>query len=95
LRLGPRDSNEVLIGPRTAVSRRSYQAVNNGYLWKENEQLNHLSSVRYEHGHEITDLPGVTGIGMGKDHIIAYVSNLEVEVPKTLKDIAVVKVRRV
>jgi hypothetical protein len=32
---------------------------------------------------------------MGKDHIIAYVSSDDVEVPKTLRDIAVIKVRRV
>jgi hypothetical protein len=36
----------------------------------------------------------VTGIGMGKDHIIAYVSDDDVEVPKMLEDIAVIKIRR-
>jgi hypothetical protein len=39
-------------------------------------------------------LPGVTGIGMGKDHIIVYVSTDEVEVPPMLQDVAVIKIRR-
>ena len=50
--------------------------------------------MRYAHGDELTDLPGVTGIGMGKDHIIAYVSSDEVEVPGMLQDIQVIKIRR-
>jgi hypothetical protein len=36
----------------------------------------------------------VTGIGIGKDHIIVYVSTDEVEVPAMLEDVQVVKVRR-
>jgi hypothetical protein len=50
--------------------------------------------VRYAHGDELTDLPGVIGIGMGKDHIIAYVSDDKVEVPSMLQDIQVIKIRR-
>lgn len=69
--------------------------VNNGYLWKADESLNHLAKVRYEHGDELSDLPGVTGIGMGKDHIIVYVSSDEVEVPSVVEDVRIVKVRRV
>ena len=68
--------------------------VNNGYLWKEDEHLNHLAKVRYEHGDELSDLPGVTGLGMGKDHIIAYVSNDKVDVPNLLEDIPVIKICR-
>ena len=68
--------------------------VNNGYLWKADESLNHLAKVRYEHGNELTDLPGVTGIGLGKDHIIAYVASDDVECPAMLEDVHVIKVRK-
>ncbi|MGA2666399.1 MAG: hypothetical protein ABSF83_15795 [Nitrososphaerales archaeon] len=68
--------------------------VNNGYLWKEDEYLNHLSKVRYTRGAELTALPGVTGIGMGKDHIIVYVDKNSVEVPSQLEDVHVVKILR-
>jgi hypothetical protein len=68
--------------------------VNNGYLWKEDEALNHLSKVRYAHGDELTALPGVTGIGMGKDHIIVYVEKDSVEVPSLVEDIHVIKILR-
>lgn len=68
--------------------------VNNGYLWKADEHLNHLARVRYEHGDELTDLPGVTGIGLGKEHIIVYVSSDSVEVPTVIEDVPIVKVRR-
>ncbi len=68
--------------------------VNNGYLWKADEHLNHLAKVRYEHGPALTDLPGVTGIGMGKDHIILYVSNDSVEVPSVVEDIPIIKIIR-
>lgn len=64
----------------------------NGYLWKEDEHLNHLARVRYEHGDELSDLPGVTGIGIGKEHIIVYVSNDSVEVPAIIEDVPIVKV---
>ena len=53
-----------------------------------------MAKIRYAHGEELTDLPGVTGIGIGKDHIIVYVSTDEVEVPGMLEDVQVVKVRR-
>jgi hypothetical protein len=39
-------------------------------------------------------LPGVTGIGIGKDHIIVYVSSDEVSVPAMVEDVRVIKVRR-
>ncbi len=50
--------------------------------------------MRYQHGDELTDLPGVTGIGIGKDHIIVYVATDDVEVPKLVEDVQVIKVRR-
>ena len=50
--------------------------------------------MRYEHGEELCDIPGVTGIGLGKDHIIVYVSNLDVEVPALIEDIRIVKIFR-
>ena len=56
--------------------------------------MNHLAKVRYQHEDELTDLPGVTGLGMGKDHIIAYVSSEDVEVPAMIEDVHVVKVVR-
>ena len=64
------------------------------YLWKNDDQLNRVAQVRYAHGDELTDLPGVTGIGMGKDHIIVYVSSESVEVPKQIDDVPIVKIRR-
>ena len=90
-RIGP---SIVLIGAEIARRRRSYRVVNNGYLWKADEHLNHVAKIRYAHGDELTDLPGVTGIGIGKDHIIVYVSADEVEVPAMLEDVQVIKVRR-
>jgi hypothetical protein len=42
----------------------------------------------------LTDLPGVTGIGIGKDHIILYVSDEAVEVPSHMEDVAIIKIRR-
>jgi hypothetical protein len=68
--------------------------VNNGYLWKTDEHLNHIAKVRYEHGDELTDLPGVTGIGIGKDHIIVYVLNDDIEVPSSVDDVRIVKICR-
>jgi hypothetical protein len=56
--------------------------------------LNHLAKVRFEHGDELTDLPGVTGVGLGKDHIIVYVASDDVEVPSVVEDVRVIKVRR-
>jgi len=68
--------------------------VGNSFIWKDDEKLNHLAIVRYAHGDELTDLPGVTGIGIGKDHIILYVSNDAVVVPKQVEDVQIVKVCR-
>ena len=66
----------------------------NSYLWKTDSQLNHITQVRYAHGDELSDIPGVTGIGIGKDHIIVYVSDETVEVPKQIEDVPIVKIRR-
>jgi hypothetical protein len=69
--------------------------VANPYLWKTNDtQLNHVANVRYAHSDELSDLPGVTGIGIGKDHIILYVSDSSVETPPSIEDVAIVKVCR-
>jgi hypothetical protein len=68
--------------------------VGNDYIWKADEKLNHLANVRYARGEELTDLPGVTGIGIGKDHIILYVSNENVVVPKQVEDVQIVKICR-
>ncbi len=65
-----------------------------GYLWKTDSNLNHVTQVRYAHGEELSDIPGVTGIGIGKDHIIVYVSDESVEVPKQIEDVPIVKIRR-
>ena len=53
-----------------------------------------MAKVRFLHGDELTDLPGVTGIGIGKDHIIVYVSAEDVEVPAMVEDVQVIKARR-
>jgi hypothetical protein len=68
--------------------------VGNTYFWKTESQLNHVANVRYAHDAELSDLPGVTGIGIGKDHIILYVSDQSVEAPKQIEDVAIVKVCR-
>jgi len=65
------------------------------YLWKTNDLLNRVAQVRYAHGDQLTDLPGVTGIGIGKDHIIVYVSSDSVEVPAQIEEVPIVKVRRI
>lgn len=62
------------------------------YFWKTDMQLNHVANVRYAHGDELTDLPGVVGIGIGKDHIILYVSEQSVVVPSKVEDVAIVKI---
>ena len=64
------------------------------YFWKTDNQLNHVANVRYAHGDELSDIPGVTGIGMGKDHIILYVSDDAVEVPSQIEDVLIIKIRR-
>ena len=87
------DSSIALID----ASRRFSQGlltVNNGYLWKDDEHLNRVAKIRHLHGDELTDLPGVTGIGIGKDHIILYVSSESVEVPAMVEDVQIVKVVR-
>jgi hypothetical protein len=67
----------------------------NAYIWKKTDtQFNHVANVRYAHGDELSDLPGVTGIGIGKDHIILYVSDLSVETPNQIEDVAIVKIIR-
>jgi hypothetical protein len=64
------------------------------YLWKTDDQLNRVAQVRYAHGSELTDMPGVTGIGIGKDHIIVYVSSETVEVPAQIEEVPIIKIRR-
>ncbi len=66
----------------------------NGFLWKTNDQLDHVANVRYANGEALTDIPGVTGIGRGRDHIILYVSDEKVEVPKQIEDVLIVKICR-
>jgi hypothetical protein len=66
--------------------------VQNSYFRKADSQLNHVAEVRYAHGDELTDLPGVTGIGIGKDHIILYVSEQSVVVPSKVEDVSIVKI---
>jgi hypothetical protein len=67
----------------------------NAYIWKKTDtQFNHVANVRYAHGDELSDLPGVIGIGIGKDHIILYVSDQSVEIPNRIEDVAIVKIFR-
>ena len=65
------------------------------YLWKTDNQLNRVAQVRYAHGDELSDLPGVTGVGIGKDHIIVYVLSDDVEVPAQIEEVPIIKVRRI
>jgi hypothetical protein len=77
------------------LSGASLGKMGNGYLWKDTDsQLNHVANVRAAHGEELTDLPGVVGIGIGKDHIILYVSDESIEVPNRIEDVAIVKICR-
>ena len=71
-----------------------FHELGNKYLWKTDEHLNHVANVREAHGNELTDLPGVTGIGIGKDHIIVYVVDETVEVPDRIDDVAIAKIIR-
>ena len=64
------------------------------YLWKTDGQLNRVAEVRYTHGEELSGLPGVTGVGIGKDHIIVYVSSEAVVVPAQIEEVPIVKIRR-
>lgn len=66
----------------------------NDYLWKSDGQLNRVSQVRYAHGDELQGIPGVTGVGIGKDHIIVYVSNDSVAVPTQIDEVPIIKIRR-
>ena len=66
----------------------------NSYLWKSDTQVNHVANVRYAHDNELSDLPGVTGIGIGKDHIILYVRDQSIETPDKIEDVAIVRVCR-
>jgi hypothetical protein len=66
----------------------------NTYLWKTDDQLSRVAQVRYAHGDELSSLPGVTGVGIGKDHIIVYVSSDSVVVPATIEEVPVIKIRR-
>ena len=68
--------------------------VGSTYLWKTDGQLNRIAQVRYAHGDELSGLPGVTGIGIGKDHIIVYVSSDAVVVPAQIEDVPIIKIRR-
>jgi hypothetical protein len=77
-----------------SIDGRSSAAVNNGYLWKDDELLNRVARIRYSRGDELTDLPGVTGIGIGKDHIILYVASDDVQVPEMVEDVRIIKIRR-
>jgi hypothetical protein len=63
-------------------------------FWQTDNQLNHVARVRYAHSDELTDILGVTGIGIGKDHIIIYVADDAVEVPNKIEDVLIVKIRR-
>jgi hypothetical protein len=67
----------------------------NAYLWKTDNQLNRVAQVRYAHGDELASIPGVTGVGIGKDHIIVYVSSESVEVPAQIEEVPIIKIRRI
>ena len=53
-----------------------------------------MANVRYAHSDELSDLPGVVGIGIGKDHIILYVSDMSIEAPSRIEDVTIVKICR-
>lgn len=82
-----------LIGDAPHRSTGQMPAKNN-YLWKSDGQLNRIAEVRYAHGGELERIPGVTGIGIGKDHIIVYVSADTVQVPAQVEEVPIVKIRR-
>jgi len=42
----------------------------------------------------LSGLPGVTGVGIGKDHIIVYVSSESVVVPSQIEEVPIIKIRR-
>lgn len=68
--------------------------VKNNYLWKSDGQLNRIAEVRYAHSDELESIPGVTGVGIGKDHIIVYVSSDAVQVPSQVEEVHIVKIRK-
>jgi hypothetical protein len=68
--------------------------VGNDYLWKSDGQLNRVAQVRYARGGELEGIPGVMGVGIGKDHIIVYVSSESVVVPTHIDEVPIVKIRR-
>jgi hypothetical protein len=70
------------------------QKVKDNDFWQTDNQLNHVARVRYAHSDELTDILGVTGIGIGKDHIIVYVADDAVDVPNKIEDVVIVKIRR-
>jgi hypothetical protein len=80
--------------PSLIIAKRAIHLINvaNGYFWKTDAQLNHVANIRYAHEQELTDLPGVTGIGIGKDHIILYITDQSVQVPEKIEDVAIVKI---
>ncbi len=63
-----------------------------GYPWKTCSQLNRVANVRAAHGEELSDLTGVVEIGIGKDHVMLYVSDQSVEVPSRIEDVAIFKI---
>jgi hypothetical protein len=81
-----------LIGDKAQLDSRT-TAVGSNYLWKTDDQLNRVAQVRYAHGDELTAMPGVTGIGIGKDHIIVYVASDTVEVPPKIEEVPVIKIK--
>ena len=85
--------SQGLIGDETSCVTRTI-AVGNNYLWKTDGQLNRVAQVRYAHGDELSGLPGVTGVGIGKDHIIVYVSSEAVVVPAQIEEVPIIKIRR-
>ena len=91
MRLDP--LSQGLIGDEAFDTTRK-DIVGSNYLWKTDDQLNRVAQVRYAHGDELTDMPGVTGIGIGKDHIIVYVSSEAVVVPAQIEEVPIVKIRR-
>jgi hypothetical protein len=64
------------------------------FVTKTENRPRRVAEVRYAHGDELSRLPGVTGVGIGKDHIIVYVENEHVEVPKQMEQVPIIKIRR-
>jgi len=64
------------------------------YLWKTDDDTNRVANVRYAHGAELAGIPGVTGIGIGKDHIIVYAKNAQVKVPSEVDGVPIITILR-